>query len=63
MAAPDISFFLDENVPDSVARFIRSKGHEVRLSRDTVPVGSPDPLIATVTEQNGWVLVPTIAEV
>lgn len=57
MAAPGIRFFLDENVPDSVAHLLRAKGHEVYLARETVPVGSPDPLIATVTEENGWVLV------
>jgi|SRR6266481_5374695 len=57
MDALVIRFFLDENVPDSVAHFLRAKGHEVFLARETVPTGSPDPLISTVSEQNGWVLV------
>jgi predicted nuclease of predicted toxin-antitoxin system len=57
MAALVIRFFLDENVPDSVARYIRGKGHEVYLAREIIPAGSPDPLVATISEENDWVLV------
>lgn len=52
-----IRFFLDENVPDSVAGFLRGKGHGVFLAREIVPAGSPDPLVATISEENDWVLV------
>jgi predicted nuclease of predicted toxin-antitoxin system len=38
---------IDENVPDSVAKFFAERGHEVRFVRDLFPGGTPDPVIAT----------------
>lgn len=48
---------LDQNVPDSVAEVFREHGHEVILLRDILPTDSPDPLVATVSENQGAVLV------
>ncbi len=49
--------FLDHNVPDSVAGVFRRRGHEVVLLRDVLPTDSPDPVVATVSERMGAVLV------
>jgi predicted nuclease of predicted toxin-antitoxin system len=57
MATPAMQFLLDNNVPDSVARYLRGEGHTVHLVRDVLLPDSPDPVIATVSEENGWVLV------
>jgi hypothetical protein len=54
---PRIKFFLDNCVPDSVARVLRSAGHEVILQRDTIPRDSPDPVVARVSEVLDAVLV------
>jgi hypothetical protein len=48
---------LDHNVPDSVGRVFQSRGHQVRHVRDILPIDSPDPLIATVSEEDGDILV------
>ncbi len=48
---------LDHNVPDSVGRVFREHGHRVRHVRDILPIDSPDPLIATVSEEDGEILV------
>jgi hypothetical protein len=42
---------IDENVPDSVTRFCRERGHDVRL------VGTPDPVIATLGDPWSAVVV------
>lgn len=42
---------IDENVPDSVARFLAARGHDVRYVRDLFPRGTPDPVIATLGDQ------------
>jgi predicted nuclease of predicted toxin-antitoxin system len=50
-------FFIDQNVPDSVARFLAGSGYEVILLRDRIPSDSPDALVAAVAEANKAVLV------
>ena len=52
-----IPVLLDHNVPDSVADVFRAHGHTVRHVRDILPIDSPDPLVATVSEEDGTVLV------
>lgn len=52
-----IPVLLDHNVPDSVADVFRAHGHTVRHVRDILPTDSPDPLVATVSEEDGTVLV------
>jgi predicted nuclease of predicted toxin-antitoxin system len=48
---------VDENVPESVAEFLASRGHEVRYVRDVLPAGTPDPVIAAVGDRIGAVVV------
>jgi predicted nuclease of predicted toxin-antitoxin system len=52
-----LHLLLDHNVPDSVAQVFRERGHKVELVRDILPTDSPDPLIATVSEEDGAILV------
>jgi len=44
---PQMLLLIDENVPDSVAKFFAARGHEIRFVRDLFPGGTPDPVIAT----------------
>lgn len=48
---------VDENVPDSVARFLRDRGHEVILVRDTLGQMTPDDFVAWVGDNLGAVVV------
>jgi predicted nuclease of predicted toxin-antitoxin system len=50
-------FMLDENVPADVASMLREQGHTADFVRDYVPSGSPDPVVATVSEQLSAVLL------
>jgi len=52
-----MQFLLDHYVPESVVRVLQSRGHVVHRVRDILLPDSPDPLIATVSEQNDWILV------
>ena len=44
-------FMLDENVPADVASMLRKHGHTADFIRDYVPSGSPDPVVATVSQE------------
>ena len=50
-------FMLDENVPADVAEALRARGHTVAWIRDYIPPGSPDPLVATVSQELEAVLI------
>jgi predicted nuclease of predicted toxin-antitoxin system len=50
-------FILDENVPRSVEEMLNERGHSVASIREYVLPGSPDQLVAAVTEQADAVLV------
>lgn len=50
-------FMLDENVPVAVADMLAKNGHKAEFIRDYVPPGSPDPLVATVSQDLDAVLV------
>src|SRR5260221_8485830 len=50
-------FFTDQNVPDSVGRFLETSGYEVVRLRDRIPTESPDALVAAVAEANNAILV------
>jgi len=52
-----MQFLLDENVPASVLGILRGAGHTVEYVRDYIPPGSPDPLVAAISEEIGAVLV------
>jgi hypothetical protein len=48
---------IDENVPESVAQFFKSRGHDVKYVRDLFPRGTPDPVIAAIGDKLAAVLV------
>jgi predicted nuclease of predicted toxin-antitoxin system len=48
---------IDENVPNSVAEFFASRGHDVRFVRDLFPAGTPDPVIATMGDRLAAIVV------
>lgn len=50
-------FILDENVPESVRHVLESAGHTVDSIRDYVLPGSPDAVVATVSQELSAVLV------
>ena len=54
---PIMRLLLDQNVPNSVADVFRERGHEVQFVRDILPADSPDPLVATVSEDQCAILV------
>lgn len=59
MAKPahHLRFFTDENIPDSVARFLQNRGHSVYRSKAHLPEGSADPVVATTAMEAGRILV------
>ena len=52
-----ITFLVDENVPESVAEFLRGRGHTVYHVRDLCLAGSPDPIIAAAGDRLDAVVV------
>ena|SRR6266478_325102 len=48
---------IDENVPNSVAKFFLDRGHDVRFVRDLLPAGTPDPVIAAVGDRLSAIVV------
>jgi len=52
-----VRLLLDNDVPDSVAQVFRKHGHFVQHVRDILPTDSKDPLVATVSEEDGLILV------
>ena len=55
--APRMLLLIDENVPNSVAEFFASRGHDVRYVRDILPGGTPDPVIATIGHRLSAIVV------
>lgn len=54
---PALKFLMDNNVPEGVARFLLSRGHDVTRVRDIMPSDSPDPIVATAAINDGRILV------
>lgn len=54
---PRLRFFLDQNVPDSVCRYLRGRGHSVLLLRHHIPDNSPDPVVGMTALQGRRILV------
>lgn len=52
-----MKFMLDENVANSVRLYLEENGFEVEYIRDLIPTGSPDPLVAFVSEDKSAVLI------
>jgi predicted nuclease of predicted toxin-antitoxin system len=57
MSSVRMLLLIDENVPDSVAEFFRERGHDVRLVRELLPAGTADPVIATLGDEWGAIVV------
>jgi len=53
---PQVPFLTDENVPDSVVRYLRGRGHSVHIARATMQ-GQPDQVVATAAIRFERVLV------
>jgi hypothetical protein len=56
-ATVKLSFFLDQNVPDSVGRYLQGRGHSVARLRHHIPPDSPDQLVGMTALQAGRILV------
>jgi predicted nuclease of predicted toxin-antitoxin system len=52
-----LDFFLDNNVPDSIGRYLQGRGHSVIRQRFCIPANSPDQIVAMTALQSGRVLV------
>ena len=52
-----IPFFTDENVPASVACYLKSEGHQVTVLTDVMLKGTADPIIEVACSKNGQVLI------
>lgn len=48
---------IDQNVPDSIAQFLRERGHDVALVRDTLGRAAPDQLIELTAAREGLIVV------
>ena len=48
---------IDENVPQSVTEFFRTRGHDVQLVREVLLPGTPDEVIAIVGNEIGAIVV------
>lgn len=56
-AAITLRLFNDENVPDSVARYLRARGHSVHRAKGQLAESAPDPVVATFAMENDRILV------
>ena len=52
-----MTFFLDQDVPDDVAHWLRHRGHTVVCLRETLPVNSPDSEVLDWAHNHGAILV------
>jgi predicted nuclease of predicted toxin-antitoxin system len=52
-----VDFILDENIPLSVQTMLKAHGHAAPFIREFAPEGSPDPLVATISEQMNAILI------
>lgn len=56
-AATKLHFFLDNNVPDSIGRYLQGRGHSVQRQRFYIPADSPDPVVAMTAMKARRILV------
>jgi predicted nuclease of predicted toxin-antitoxin system len=54
---PTIPFLIDEDVPESVAQYLRERGHIIHYVRELSLAGSPDPIVAAAGDRLGAVIV------
>lgn len=57
MTAGNMRFFVDQCVPESVAKTLEGAGYEVIRLREKTAPNSPDTLVAAVAEANNAILV------
>lgn len=55
--ATKLRLFTDNNVPDSVAKYLQNRGHSVHRLRHHMADDSPDPVVATAALAVGRILV------
>lgn len=56
-AAIKLQFFLDNNVPDSIGRYLQNRGHSVQRQRFVIPADSPDPIVAMTAMTSERILI------
>src|SRR5690349_23269678 len=56
-AAVKLRLFLDNNVPDSIGRYLQRRGHSVLRQRFHIPANSPDQLVALTAVTADRILV------
>lgn len=52
-----LRFFLDNNVPDSIGRYLQGRGHSVYRQRHHIGTDSPDPVVGMTALQAQRILV------
>lgn len=52
-----LRFFSDQNVPDSICRYLRQRGHVVLKLRDYIPDDSPDPIVGMTALTANCILI------
>lgn len=52
-----LRFFTDENVSDSIVRYLRGRGHSVYRCKKHLPEGTPDQVVATTAMEDDRILV------
>lgn len=57
LAAIKLPLFLDNNIPDSIGRYLQRRGHSVQRQRFYIPADSPDQVVAMTALQAGRILV------
>ncbi|WP_226017901.1 DUF5615 family PIN-like protein [Novosphingobium sp. FKTRR1] len=56
-ASAKLQFFLDQNVPDSIGKYLQRRGHSVLRLRHHIPPDSPDPLVGMTALKAGRILI------
>ena len=54
---PKLHFLSDNNVPDSVGRYLRGRGHSVVRICHWLSAESPDPIVAEAAMRSGRILI------
>jgi predicted nuclease of predicted toxin-antitoxin system len=52
-----MTFLLDQDVPDPIARVIQQAGHEAQRLRELLPIDSPDSAVLAFAQARGAVLI------
>lgn len=52
-----MTFFLDQDVPDDLAHWLRHRGHAVTCLRDVLPVTTSDSAVLAYAHTHGAILV------